>query len=167
MNPSLLNNIRRILETTTIRTQLNDYFETHQIPMDSLLYPPMLQDIAEIIPELAGRVEVVPHIDELDPTNGFVKIGWNLFVMGTNRKFLGHTTHKSLNDLQQPNDSKEARENSLRHTTPQEIIQFIIDTINKYESDISLAPPQYPTMRFSAGVNPVSYQDQKLSVNHI
>lgn len=107
MDPKLLNNIRNILGISSIRKQLSEYLISKNIDSNTLIYPPLIQDIGSVS-EISGRVELVPFMEELDPMSGFIKVGWNLFVLGTNRKFLGYTVHESLEDLKrsEPRDRK-------------------------------------------------------------
>ena len=131
----------------------------------------MIQDIQEVIPEISNKVELTPFMEELDPTTGFVKIGWNLFVMGTNRKFLGYTVHESLEDLQQPGDSKKAQESSLRYTTPNELVDFIVETIQKYDDDhVALGPMKFPTPQVYGAKMPIAntyYEKNKMQGSRI
>lgn len=140
MDPKLLNNIRNILGISSIRKQLSEYLISKNIDSNTLIYPPLIQDIGSVS-EISGRVELVPFMEELDPMSGFIKVGWNLFVLGTNRKFLGYTVHESLEDLKRSEPSKQSKEHSLCYVSGGEILDFIIKTLQKYnENHISLGP---------------------------
>jgi hypothetical protein len=166
MDPNLLNNIRKLLDTTAVKKQLSEYFDSKETPIDSLVYPPILQDIGESIPDIASRIELSPFVEELDPRTGMVKVGWNLFVMGTERKFLGYTVHEDLNDINSPYDSPEALRTSLRYATPNEIIKFVIDTISKYEDHVTLGPVKFPAPQALTAKLPVAntYYEKNKSI---
>jgi len=166
MDPKLLNNIRNILSIVAIKKQLAEYLENKQIMSETLVYPPLIQDL-QTIPEISNRVELIPFMEELDPTSGFIKVGWNLFVLGTNRKFLGYTVHQSLEDLKQPEPTKESRENSLCYTTGGEVLDFIIETIQKYNEDhISVGPMKFESPQVYGAKMPISnaYYERNKSV---
>lgn len=171
MDPKLLNNVRMILGLTVIKQQLNEYFENKQINMESLLYPPIIQDMNESVPDISNKVELTPFMEELDPTSGYVKVGWNLFVMGTNRKFLGYTVHESLEDLKQPSDGKKAMETSLRYATPNDIVEFIVETIQEYDPEhISIGPMKFSEPQVYSAKMPVAntyYEKNKLTGDKI
>jgi len=48
---------------------------------------------------------LIPHAIEVDPTNGFARLGWNLFVLGNQRMYLGETEHTELQELARQLDS--------------------------------------------------------------
>ena len=53
------------------------------------------------VPGLVGKVEVVPYVVDVFPESGGVRLGWNLFVLGCHRLFLGESFHASLVDVDQ------------------------------------------------------------------
>lgn len=166
MDPKLLNNIRNILGIVAIKKVLSEYMENKQINPGTLVYPPMIQDL-QCIPEISNRVELVPFMEELDPASGYIKVGWNLFVLGTNRKFLGYTVHESLEDLQQPEPSKQSKEHSLCYTTGEEVLDFIVETLQKYNEDhISLGPMKSEAPQVYGAKMPISnaYYERNKSV---
>jgi hypothetical protein len=167
MDPKLLNNIRNILGIVTVKKQLNEYLENKEIHPNALIYPPLLQDIPDSIPEIANKVEIIPFMEELDPTSGFVKVGWNMFVMGTNRKFLGYTVHESLNDLQRSTPTKKNLEHSLCYATGDDVVSFIVETLQKYNEDnVALGPMQFKSPQTYGSKMPVSnaYYEKNKSV---
>jgi hypothetical protein len=166
MNPKLLNSIRKIINVSALKAQLIDYFSSKDIEADMLLYPPSIQDIQECMLNADDNIEVTPFMETLDPRTGLVKLGWNLFVMGTNRKFLGYTTHASLSELKNSADTKHAMESSVRHTTANDVIDFIIETLNKYDDDTSTGPIKNETPQAYASKMPVAntFYDKNKSV---
>ena len=149
MNATLANKIRRILTGHATRTSLEQFFETAGVEMDEPLYPPLIREMMSRVPIVSTRVEIKPHVVELDPTTNAVRVGWNLFVMGNNRLYLGTSVHESMEDLnRQAIINGEKSDTSERFTTPKQIINFIIDTLNEHEQAPPLGPIMYqqPTM---------------------
>lgn len=98
---------------------------------DRLVYPIAIQDMVYAIPQLAGKVEVVPHMRSVNILDDTAEIGWNLFVLGTHRKYLGETYHTDLRRLatqikQGQIICMESMGSAGRQATPKEIISFIL-----------------------------------------
>jgi len=149
VNVTLANKIRRILTGHATRTALEQFFETVEIGMDEPVYPPVLREMMSRVPMVSSRVEIKPHVVELDPTTNAVRVGWNLFVLGNNRLFLGTSVHESMEDLnRQVTINGEKSDTSERYTTPKQIINFVIDTLNEHDKAPPLGPTIYqqPTM---------------------
>lgn len=104
----LVDDIEYALSSELTRRMLVKYFaeKGYEENFDLRVYPPALQDIQESIPELSGKIELVPHAIEIDPTTGFARLGWNLFVLGNQRMYLGETEHTDLKDLAKQMDGK-------------------------------------------------------------
>lgn len=125
---------KRLIKEVTLK-ELNEYFDKkgYKDSKDALLYPPVIADIDLNILQLSNKIELIPFTEELDPTTGVIKIGWNLFVLGQNRLFLGYTTHSELSELKQSLQSGRDYDSSLSDPTRtvQEVIDFIIETLSK------------------------------------
>lgn len=126
--------INNILNETQIRRSLVKYFMDRGFVenFDMPVFPPSLQDLTATIPEIANRVEIVPHAIELDPQTGYGRIGWNMFVDGNQRLFLGETEYANMHDFAKqleegkgfniiPSTSME----SYHETTPRRITSFL------------------------------------------
>ena len=135
MDHKLVNDIRHLLNLVIIKKQLYDYFKNKFNDWMAVVYPVAIQDICEAIPELSDKIEVVPFVADLNPMTGVVKIGWNLFAFGTNRKFLGHTFHESMTELNVGSMDDHSLRNSVCTVTCQELIDFIVDMLNEHSSD--------------------------------
>jgi hypothetical protein len=100
---------------------------------DRAVYPPILQDLVEAIPQLEGKVEVEPHAVEVDPKGGHARLGWNLFVLGNQRMFLGETDHTDLSELARAIDSGqpivEQTEAARQTRSAREIITWVTRTL--------------------------------------
>lgn len=158
--------IRKALQEELIRRLLRQYFDEKGITKKQLehkAYPPMLQDLPVRIPQLQGKVEVVPFIEELDPQTGQVQVGWNLFVLGNRRMFLGQSGHKNLAELKMAMNgptNQYPREQKVSH---KQIIEFVSRVLGsseagkippKVDKPASIAPsPMGPGLssRFYAG----------------
>lgn len=95
--------IERHLRKELARRMLNQYFSDTK-SMEHLtekVYPPALMDMTKLIPLLRDEVEIVPFVDEANITTGTITVGWNLFVRGLYRMFLGKTTHTNASELKQ------------------------------------------------------------------
>jgi hypothetical protein len=111
-------------------------------PFDNPVYPPIMFDVPFRIPELITSVEIVPYVDRMDPITNVVTIGWNLFVLGTNRMDLGTSTHpnlmefrRSLMGFHNPNLPSEMKK------TPRDIIDFIMSIVSRNKGSILEMPP--------------------------
>jgi len=103
----LTDNLEYVFNAELTRRLLIRYFTERGFKenFDKKVYPPLLQDIAESIPELGGKLELEPFSVEMDPTSGFARMGWNLFVLGNQRMYLGETEHAELAELAKQLDS--------------------------------------------------------------
>jgi hypothetical protein len=99
---------------------------------DKRINPQLLQDMVLQIPQFAGRVEVTPYVEEINPNNGVVTLGWNLFILGTSRMYLGESTVTSLSEVRSPiagiNNNMGRFKN---YATPSRIIHFITEILSK------------------------------------
>ncbi len=85
-------------------------------------------DLQVLVPELAEHVEIVPHSRDIDPLNDSAELGWNLFVLGTHRQYLGESFHHNLHTLSlmlQQNQIIEEDKVATHQTTPRQIIHFV------------------------------------------
>lgn len=101
-----------------------------------LVYPPAIYDIGAQ-PDTFKKVELVPFQKDSDPTTNAVVVGWNMFVLGTNRLYLGTTTHTSLAELQ--GGITESSSSDLEKTSS-EIIEFILRVLDDHEDGFKRAP---------------------------
>lgn len=101
MNDVVTNNIRRLLNKEVAKRLLIKYFceKGFTENFNQKVYPPAIQDLSDMIPEMASKVEIVPAAEELDPRTNYAKIRWDLFVLGNQRLFLGFTEHANLNEV--------------------------------------------------------------------
>ena len=128
-----IDRIKHVSNTEVVRRLLIQYFKYKQFgeSFDRLLYPTLMQDLPRVIPILASKVEIVPHAVEIDPALGKAVLGWNLFVLGTNRMYLGESYHNNLIDLARQiktgliNVPFGGHGTARRQTTPRRVITFI------------------------------------------
>jgi len=99
-------------------------------------YPPSLTDLTESIPQLRPIIEIKNFVEDIDMVNSNIKMGWNLFILGNKRVFLGYTTHKNLSDV---NNAKYSVDFYSGPISIEEIINNVINLLRNYEhlSDIS------------------------------
>ena len=138
MDSRQIDKIRTLLNADVARKMLIKYFiaKGYQDSFDRLIYPPSLQDLPLCIPQLESKVEVVPHACDINPMLGTAMIGWNLFVLGNHRMFLGESVHNDLPELARqlttgsvvPSTSSQAR----RQTTPRRIVNFVARVLERH-----------------------------------
>jgi len=129
---------KRLLIRFFIQKGFSDSFDSH-------IYAPLVATLPNEIPQFMGKIEIEPFVEEIDPSSGTVRVGWNLFVLGTNRMYLGNSTHKSLGELKNVQGVTH-NGTGRRVTTPKEIIKFILLTLkDKRSGFIDTAPTQFPT----------------------
>lgn len=126
---ALQNKMRILLDQELVRRLMNRYFYDKGLKedYDKEIYPPMLQDMLQMAPQLSGKVEIEPHVINLDQNTDSVELGWNLFVLGNQRMYLGESRHKSFSEvtgsIQGPLTDKGDRGT---RTTPRRIVEFIV-----------------------------------------
>ena len=143
--------IKHFANTETVRRKLIRYFigKGFVDSFDRLVYPPLLQDLP-FDPDicLINKVEVVPYAAEIDTSLGRAIIGWNLFVLGNKRMFLGETFHNNLNDLARQIKSgvivksASGMANARKQSTAYKIIHFIVKVLTEHDAGyVVLEPP--------------------------
>jgi len=154
MNVGLINKVRRVLMNHAARTALTESFETQKIDLDAPLYPPVVKDLPARVPIIARHIEIKPHVVDLNPESSFVKIGWNLFVLGTERMFLGTSIHESVEQMNAPMTNDMETQNSERYVTPRRLIDFIIDILNEHNQDVTLGEVMFNGPQWAASKPP-------------
>ena len=149
MDHGFIDKFRYALNADVARRLLIKYFVSKGFDnFDRLLYPPFIQDLPQTIPEFVDKIEVIPYCGNIDPMADSAILGWNLFVMGTQRQFLGETYHVGLNQLaMQLQQGQVIAENQLatRQTTPKRIIYFISNVLSRHKGGyLNLAPKILP-----------------------
>jgi hypothetical protein len=149
---SLKNEITKILELEILKKQIEEYFinnctidENEELATHKI-NPILLANLPFRVAPLSNLVEVIPHIKEINMSNGEIIIGWNFFIDGINRLYLGSTKFEDFNKMIQA--IKNGNDSYVVHFNPayriQDIINFILDTIStqKLEIDINSKPIQ-------------------------
>ena len=151
MESNHIDRIRHTANTDIIRRLLVKYFidKGYDNSFDRQFYPANLQDLTQVIPILANKIEVIPHAVDIDTSLGRAVLGWNLFVLGAHRMYLGETYHSSLHDLAREirngmNNNIEVREGqATRTTTPKKIVTFIVRVMGGIKAGyVDLSPAQ-------------------------
>lgn len=157
--------LRRTLNLEVVRRLLVRYFLVDKgiDSIDSLIYPPIIASLPFDIPELSAYVEVIPHTDRVDPIHDTAELGWNLFVLGNHRQFLGKTYHVGLVNLasQIYNNCIDNNGIATNQTTPRRIIHFIMKTLGSHSGgyvnlDASNNPSDLLTMGIHNSMNATS-----------
>lgn len=166
LNLALQQRITSLMHAELAKRLLLDYFQKKNLieRFDAPLNPITIADIPSSIPELSRKIEVVPYVYKIDPFTGSSELGWNLFVLGNNRLYLGRTQHKHINELL--NIMGVTNEAAVElASTPRDVTKFISDTLSKSEDgkvDIGYQPivPQF--MRKPTISSPVaSYYEKR------
>jgi hypothetical protein len=152
MDAYAVQKLKHSLNTEVTRRLLIKYFVSKGFSdsFDRLMYPATIQDMQYVIPELFTKLEVVPHAASVDPMTDSAKIGWNLFVLGEKRMFLGETYHSGLTHLAQMIMSGQVvaeSSDATKQTTPRRIIHFITNVLRGVEGGyVDLTPKMIPNM---------------------
>ncbi|MFA5766394.1 MAG: hypothetical protein WC919_00535 [Candidatus Paceibacterota bacterium] len=116
--------------------------------LDQLLYPPLIQDMQFAVSEMSDKIEVVPYVRNIDPLGDTARLGWNLFVLGNQRCYLGETFHMGLKRLTlqlQHGQILAEDQSATRQTTPRRIIKFVTRVFEQHEEGyINLTPRIIP-----------------------
>lgn len=121
--------ISHILLKELARRKMTEYFlETKGVNLKSKLYPPSIMDMVKSIPLLQEEIEVVPFVISQNPRTRSVTIGWNLFVGGITRMFMGTTSHSDIYELKQTVMTGQLPLQTVGQSrcTPEKVIEFII-----------------------------------------
>lgn len=133
MDARSIDKIKHIVNTEVVRRMLIQYFQLKGFgeSFERLMYPSIIQDLPLAIPMLGSKIEVVPFASEIDPALGKAVIGWNMFVLGNHRMYLGETYHNNLLDLARQIKSGMIKppegtySTARRQTTPKRVVSFI------------------------------------------
>lgn len=141
MNSKLLKDIQQVVAKEAAKKALQLYFENKGFKNpDALVIPSQISDISLGVPEFGNRLEVVGYNEQYDPFTGVAKVGWNLYVNGSNRMYLGETVHNSVSDLISGNTPQHADLATPEHTV-NEICSFIMKTFNASKDGFERLPP--------------------------
>ena len=144
MDNTTADRLKHKLNTEVVRRMLIQYFRAKGFneTFNRNVYPAMLQDLTKVLPLLATKVEVEPHTVEVDPTTGRAILGWNLFVLGNHRMYLGETYHRNLTQLAKQiqagqlmiPEGEEGGANARHQSTARQVVNFITRVLAKSES---------------------------------
>ena len=157
MNPYKVNDrMKHTLDLRKVRSLLVKYFhdkgvEDYDIP----IYPIGIHDIVDIVPEISHRIEIEPKVEDVDPMSGWTRLGWNLFVLGNKRLYLGETEHDNANDLKLLMDGAPDLYNGAIYKntrSPREIIKFIVRILENHPDIIKSIEPINP-LGTASGLN--------------
>ena len=135
-----------VAERLVLRYFMSKGFDKTQL--DRLVYPPILQDMPFAITEMSDKIEIIPHVESVDPVSDTAQLGWNLFVLGTHRCYLGESFHNGLKLLAlQLQHGQVIAEDQMatRQTTPRRIIKFISQVLMSHSAGyVNLTPRIVP-----------------------
>lgn len=162
-NNVLMQDIYYALNSELLRRTLIKYFFEKGLKeqMNSKLYPPIIQDITIKIPQLSSKIEVVPCVEDIDPYNGVVTLGWNLFVSGNNRIYLGESIHQQLSEINIAGLGPLAMNqgiNVTQYATPKKIISFIVNLLGDNKSgDLARSPKALKPIKIGSNLDSSGY----------
>jgi hypothetical protein len=142
MDSHAIETIKHVSNTEVVRRLLIKYFVDKGFTesFDRHVYPAILQDLIMNIPQLSTKVEVVPFAEEVDSYQGKAVLGWNLFVLGTQRMYLGQTYHNDLRGLARQIQTgfimipEGAISNARRQSTPRRIVTFVTRVLESHNA---------------------------------
>lgn len=143
--------IKHAANTEAVRRMLIKYFIERGFTesFDRSVNPVQIQDLPIMTTGLENKIEVEPHAIEIDPRTSRAVLGWNLYVLGNQRIYLGETHHNNLLELarqiKQGMIVAEAITMTQRCTTPRRIITFIERVLANHEGGyVDLTPRARP-----------------------
>lgn len=161
MNTQTLDRIRHALSEDFVRKLLIKFFVEagYQDSFDRLLYPPVAEGIALKVPQLMTKVEIEPYAIEVDPMTNTATLGWNLYVLGSHRMFLGETKHGDLKRMAQ--ELRQGQQivsgTAIRQVTPRRVVNFISHVLGRSENgyiDPDIVPQPIFKPRFLGAISP-------------
>jgi hypothetical protein len=156
MESETVDKIKHLSNTEVIRRLLIKYMIDKGFDgpgsFDRQLNPLLLQDLVYVVPSLSSKIEIIPHAMSIDPTLGKASLGWNMFVIGSYRMFLGETFHNNLSELAREINSGLIKvplmggsASARRLSTPRRVISFILRILNEHDAGyVDLQPSQMP-----------------------
>lgn len=146
MNAILSRQIKRKLQRELIRRLLIRYFSDkgYENSFDMPLFPPICADLPLKLQELFNKVEIAPFVEEVDQVTSFVRIGWNLYVLGINRLYLGSTAHSSMAELRMSIGGVVNKDMPVEFTTtPAEVIDFVLKVLDTSRTGYTELPKSF------------------------
>ncbi len=140
---STIDKIEKAFNSALTKRLLVQYFVERGFAenFDQRANPIMLQDLVQRIPQLHGLVEIEAHAKDIDPTTGWCRLEWNLFVLGNQRMCLGETEHDDIKALHKyieegspilVDDIHGIK--SRQERTARDVVQFIARTLGKSDA---------------------------------
>lgn len=143
--------VKHAANNEVVRRMLIKYFidRGYADSFDKAVNPIMMQDLPYVNSGLDTKIEIEPYAIEIDPTTSKATLGWNMFVLGNQRIFLGETQHQNLLDLARQIKQGQIQVESIlgtrRCTTPKRIITFIERTLhNSNAGYVDVTPRNSP-----------------------
>ncbi len=150
-----IDRIKHVANTEVVRRLMIKYFIDKGFgeskTFDCQMYPALIQDLPMVIPVLGNKLEIVPFANEIDTSQGRAVLGWNLFVLGNQRMYLGETYHNSLQDLARQIRTGVIRvpeagfHTARRQTTPRRVVSFVTRILSTHDQGyVDLNPGTRP-----------------------
>ena len=151
MDTGFVDKLRATLNNEVAERLLVRYFVSKgfdKTQLDRLIYPPLIQDMQFAITEMSDKIEVVPYVKNINPMTDTAELGWNLFVLGNQRCFIGESFHVGLKRLAlqlQHGQILSEDQTATHQTTPRRIINFMVRVLQAHEEGyINLTPRIIP-----------------------
>ena len=152
MDSRVIDKLKHISNTEVVRRLLIKYFVDKGFveSFDRQMYPGLIQDLPMVIPTLSNKIEIVPYAEEIDTSLGKAVIGWNMFILGNQRMYLGETHHNNLQDLARQIQAGMIMPQGMtatarRQTTPRRIVSFVTRVLGDHQAGyVDLAPGTRP-----------------------
>jgi hypothetical protein len=91
--------LRRTLNANQARRRILASFHEQGDPLEENVDAFKIAVALAAIPHLIDKVEICPAIEDYDPRTGRCVLRWNLFILGTQRMYLGETIHDRIQDV--------------------------------------------------------------------
>lgn len=128
MDSIIKTEVLKILQKEFVRRNLIRYFE--EKGYDNFLikpYPPTLLDMTD--DRFLDILEVKYFLEDVNMKQNTVKLGWNMFLLGNKRIFLGYTIHRNLSEIDSSrNDVKKYHDGPI---TIKAIVESVVEILGK------------------------------------
>lgn len=121
------------------RIEIDRIFDNSEYYLLFKISPLKLLDLPYDIPALSDLIEIVPFVEDINNATGEITVGWNLFVDGIYRMYLGSTKFESIKQVQEALKTKANNTKEINSDVDgKSLIQFITSIIRDHDIPIDI-----------------------------